>query len=261
MTSTGRRQHIMSHIRRHGAGKVDAFAEQFNVSAVTIRHDLNLLEKEGCVFRCYGGATLNPNFAFDQPLYRKDQLNRSIKQCIAQAAAALITHGDTVILDSGSTIALMPQYLTQKKLVVMTNALNTAYQLSSNDNVELHVVGGNLRRASCSLIGNHGEEQIRAYFFDKLFLGVDGFDLESGITTPDPGEAQINRAMCDVSRQIIAVTDSSKFGRKSFCMIRAAAQIDVLVTDSRIPHHVHRALQELGVTVILADQLTQQEHA
>ncbi|MGL5604453.1 MAG: DeoR family transcriptional regulator, partial [Plesiomonas sp.] len=109
MTSTERRQHIMSHIRRHGAGKVDAFAEQFNVSAVTIRHDLNLLEKEGCVFRCYGGATLNPNFAFDQPLYRKDQLNRSIKQCIAQAAAALITHGDTVILDSGSTIALMPQ--------------------------------------------------------------------------------------------------------------------------------------------------------
>ena len=102
MTSTERRQQIMSHIRRHGAGKVDAFAEQFNVSAVTIRHDLNLLEKEGCVFRCYGGATLNPNFAFDQPLYRKDQLNRSIKQCIAQAAAALITHGDTVILDSGA---------------------------------------------------------------------------------------------------------------------------------------------------------------
>ncbi|GAB2657229.1 transcriptional repressor AgaR [Vibrio panuliri] len=255
MTSAERRQQIMAHIRSHGAGKVDEFASQYNVSAVTIRHDLNLLEKEGCVFRCYGGATLNPNFAFDQPLYRKDQLNRSAKQSIAQAAANLIHDGEAVILDSGTTIGLMPQYLVNKQhLVVMTNALNTAYQLSKLDNVDLHVVGGSLRRASCSLIGNHGEQQIRSYLFDKLFLGVDGFDLQAGITTPDNHEAQVNRAMCEVARQVIAVTDSSKFGRKSFCMIRAANQIDVLVTDSNIPHATHQALIEMGVEVILADQ-------
>ncbi|EHD0095471.1 DeoR family transcriptional regulator [Vibrio vulnificus] len=255
MTSAERRQRIMSHIRQHGSGKVDDFALAFNVSAVTIRHDLNLLEKEGCVFRCYGGANLNPNFAFDQPLYRKDQINRDIKQMIAYAAAQLIGDGEAIILDSGSTIALMPQHLTQKKLVVMTNALNTAYQLSHNDNVELHVIGGSLRRASCSLTGHHGEQQIRTYLFDKLFLGVDGFDLQAGITTPDNHEAQVNRAMCDVARQVIAVTDSSKFGRKSFCMIRAANQIDVLVTDSHIPHATHEAILAMGVAVILADQM------
>jgi len=127
MTSAERRQRIMSHIRQHGSGKVDDFA---------------------LAFRCYGGANLNPNFAFDQPLYRKDQINRDIKQMIAYAAAQLIGDGEAIILDSGSTIALMPQHLTQKKLVVMTNALNTAYQLSHNDNVELHVIGGSLRRAS-----------------------------------------------------------------------------------------------------------------
>ncbi|QDC94122.1 transcriptional repressor AgaR [Vibrio furnissii] len=256
MTSAERRQRIMTHIQQHGSGKVDDFALTFNVSAVTIRHDLNVLEKEGCVFRCYGGANLNPNFAFDQPLHRKDQLNRTTKQMIALAAAQLISDGEAVILDSGSTIALMPQHLTQKKLVVMTNALNTAYQLSHNDNVELHVIGGSLRRASCSLTGHHGEQHIRSYLFDKLFLGVDGFDLHAGITTPDSHEAQVNRAMCDVARQVIAVTDSSKFGRKSFCLIRAANQIDVLVTDSLIPHATHQALLEMGVDVIIADHIS-----
>ncbi|WP_070963837.1 transcriptional repressor AgaR [Vibrio sonorensis] len=255
MTSAQRRQQIMNHIRQHGAGKVDEFVSRFNVSAVTIRHDLNVLEKEGCVFRCYGGATLNPNFAFDQPLHRKDQLNRSLKQSLALAASKLVKDGEAIMLDSGSTIALMPQFLADKqKLTVMTNALNTAYQLSSYENVDLHVVGGELRRASCSLTGHHGEHQIRSYLFDKLFLGVDGFDLEAGVTTPDSNEAQINRTMCDVSRQVIAVTDSSKFGRKSFCTIRAAAQIDVLVTDQHIPTDLHQALLELGVTVIIADQ-------
>ncbi|WP_337163093.1 transcriptional repressor AgaR [Vibrio fluvialis] len=256
MTSAERRQRIMSHIQQHGSGKVDDFALTFNVSAVTIRHDLNVLEKEGCGFRCYGGANLNPNFAFDQPLHRKDQLNRTTKQMIALAAAQLIGDGEAVILDSGSTIALMPQHLTQKKLVVMTNALNTAYQLSHNDNVELHVIGGSLRRASCSLTGHHGEQHIRSYLFDKLFLGVDGFDLHAGITTPDSHEAQVNRAMCDVARQVIAVTDSSKFGRKSFCLIRAANQIDVLVTDSLIPHATHQALLEMGVDVVIADHIS-----
>ncbi|MDA0147922.1 transcriptional repressor AgaR [Vibrio sp. LaRot3] len=255
MTSAERRQKIMAHIRTHGSGRVDEFVDQFNVSAVTIRHDLNLLEKEGCVFRCYGGASLNPNFAFDQPLYRKDQINRSAKQSIAEAAAKLVEDGEAIILDSGSTIGLMPQYLSGKQqLVVMTNALNTAYQLSGNENIDLHVVGGTLRRASCSLIGHHGEQQVRSYLFDKLFLGVDGFDLKAGITTPDNHEAQINRAMCESARQVIAVTDSSKFGRKSFCMIRAANQIDVLVTDSNIPTSTHQALLDMGVEVILADQ-------
>ncbi|WCE32606.1 transcriptional repressor AgaR [Vibrio sp. SCSIO 43137] len=260
MTSTERRQQIVDFIRQHGEGKVDEFAHQFSVSTVTIRHDLNLLESQGCVFRCYGGATINPNFAFDQPLHRKGLLNKSTKEKIAAVAAAKIQDGEAIILDSGSTIGHMTSYLDRKQgLVVMTNAINTAYQLTAFDNVDLFVVGGNLRRSSCSLTGSHGVSQVKDYRFDKLFLGVDGFDLEAGITTPNQSEAQVNRAMCDVSRQVIAVTDSSKFGRKSFCMIRAAGDIDVLITDSGIPEHYHTALEEMGVEVILADQVSNQE--
>ncbi|WP_375748495.1 transcriptional repressor AgaR [Vibrio sp. HN007] len=257
MTSAERRQKIIEIIHQKGDGKVDQFASMFNVSAVTIRHDLNLLEQQGCVHRCYGGATLNPNFAFDQPLHRKGLLNKSAKEKIAACAAALIHDGEAVILDSGSTIGHMPTYLSKKKdLVVMTNALNTAHQLSGFNNVDLYVVGGNLRRASFSLMGAQGVQQVKEYRFDKLFLGVDGFDLEAGITTPNQGEAQVNRAMCDVSRQVIAVTDSSKFGRKSFCMIRSVEQIDTLITDSQIPEHYYQTLTQLGVEVIIADKIT-----
>ena len=260
MTSSDRRQKIVDHIRQYGEGKVEDFVSQFRVSAVTIRHDLNLLEKQGCVYRCYGGATINPNFAFDQPLHRKGLLNRTIKEQIADVAAALVQDGDSIILDSGSTIGYMTEHLDRKKgLVVMTNAINTAYQLTGCKDVDLLVVGGNLRRSSCSLIGSHGVQQIRDYRFDKLFLGVDGFDLEAGVTTPNQNEAQVNRAMCDVSRQIIAVTDSSKFGRKSFCMIRAANQIDTLITDSGISAHYLDVLSEMEVEVILADKLIKQE--
>ncbi|WED24952.1 DeoR/GlpR family DNA-binding transcription regulator [Vibrio sp. JC009] len=257
MTSSERRQKIIELIHQQGEGKVDQFADQFGVSAVTIRHDLNLLEQQGCVHRCYGGATLNPNFAFDQPLHRKGLMNKSAKEKIASVAASLVQDGEAVILDSGSTIACMPPYLGRKKdLVVMTNALNTAHQLSGYNNVDLFVVGGNLRRASFSLMGSHGVQQVKEYRFDKLFLGVDGFDLEAGITTPNQGEAQVNRAMCEVSRQVIAVADSSKFGRKSFCMIRGADEIDMLITDSQIPQHYYQTLTGMGVEVILADKIT-----
>ncbi|NOI67043.1 transcriptional repressor AgaR [Vibrio sp. 99-8-1] len=257
MTSTERRQKIVELIRKNGEGKVDDFSARFAVSTVTIRHDLNLLEQQGCVYRCYGGATINHNFAFDQPLHRKGLLNKSTKEKIAIVAASMIQDGEAIILDSGSTIGYMTEYLDRKKdLVVMTNAINTAYQLTAYENVDLFVVGGNLRRSSCSLIGSHGVQQVKDYRFDKLFLGVDGFDLDAGVTTPNQNEAQVNRAMCEVSRQVIAVTDSSKFGRKSFCMIKAAKEIDVLITDSEIPEHYLQTLTDMGVEVILADQVT-----
>jgi DeoR family transcriptional regulator, aga operon transcriptional repressor len=111
-----------------------------------------------------------------------------------------------------------------------------------------------VRSASWSIDGPTAEQHIRQYRFDKLFLGVDGFDLTSGITTPQLGEAQINRAMCDVSREIIAVADSSKFGRTSFCLIREVERIHRLVTDSAISEQYVRALEKMGVEIIIADR-------
>ncbi|AGQ31308.1 transcriptional repressor AgaR [Serratia liquefaciens] len=250
-----RRELIIDQLCREGSVRVEQLSAQFSVSSVTIRSDLRQLEKSGCAVRAYGGAMLNKQFAFDRPLQDKGRINRDVKYTIACAAAELVNNGDAIILDSGSTTSQMAQQLVGKKdLVVMTNALNIAFELANNEQVDLMVVGGSVRRKSWSLYGPAAEQHMRQFRFDKLFLGVDGFDLLSGITTPDPGEAQLNRAMCDVAREVIAVADASKFGRTSFCMIREIGQIQRLVTDSRIPENYLHALNHLGVDVIIADR-------
>jgi DeoR family transcriptional regulator of aga operon len=250
-----RRELIIDQLCREGSVRVEQLSAQFSVSSVTIRSDLRQLEKSGCAVRAYGGAMLNKQFAFDRPLQDKGRINRDVKYAIACAAAQLVNDGDAIILDSGSTTSQMAQQLVGKKdLVVMTNALNIAFELANNEQVDLMVVGGSVRRKSWSLYGPAAEQHMRQFRFDKLFLGVDGFELLSGITTPDPGEAQLNRAMCDVAREVIAVADASKFGRTSFCMIREIGQIQRLVTDSRIPENYLHALNHLGVDVIIADR-------
>ncbi|ENG6105277.1 DeoR/GlpR transcriptional regulator [Serratia liquefaciens] len=250
-----RRELIIDQLCREGSVRVEQLSAQFSVSSVTIRSDLRQLEKSGCAVRAYGGAMLNKQFAFDRPLQDKGRINRDVKYAIACAAAELVNDGDAIILDSGSTTSQMAQQLVGKKdLVVMTNALNIAFELANNEQVDLMVVGGSVRRKSWSLYGPAAEQHMRQFRFDKLFLGVDGFDLLSGITTPDPGEAELNRAMCDVAREVIAVADASKFGRTSFCMIREIGQIQRLVTDSRIPENYLHALNHLGVDVIIADR-------
>ncbi|CAI0708684.1 transcriptional repressor AgaR [Serratia liquefaciens] len=250
-----RRELIIDQLCREGSVRVEQLSAHFSVSSVTIRSDLRQLEKSGCAVRAYGGAMLNKQFAFDRPLQDKGRINRDVKYAIACAAAELVNDGDAIILDSGSTTSQMAQQLVGKKdLVVMTNALNIAFELANNEQVDLMVVGGSVRRKSWSLYGPAAEQHMRQFRFDKLFLGVDGFDLLSGITTPDPGEAQLNRAMCDVAREVIAVADASKFGRTSFCMIREIGQIQRLVTDSRIPENYLHALKHLGVDVIIADR-------
>ena len=197
---------------------------------------------------------LNQQFAFDRPLRDKGRLNRDVKTLIANAAAGYVRDGDALILDSGSTTAQIVPFLKGRRdLVVMTNALNIAYELSGNDGVEVMVLG---QRAPQLLLALRSgcRAAIASVPLRQAVLGVDGFDLSAGITTPHPGEAHLNRVMCEVAREIIAVADASKFGRKSFCMIREAGQIHRLITDSRLPDDYERALTELGVEVIIADR-------
>ncbi|MDX7992851.1 transcriptional repressor AgaR [Xenorhabdus littoralis] len=253
--TTKRRESIIKLLYDIGSVKVEALSKYFGVSSVTIRSDLRYLEKEGCVSRAHGGAKINNRFAFDRPLRLKGRLEKEIKIRIGARAAEFIQDGDSLIIDSGSTTAEIVPHLTQyRSLVVMTNALNIAYQLTEYDDIEVIVLGGVIRRNSYSLYGSTAEQQLSQYRFNTVFLGVDGFDLEAGITTPHAGEAHLNRIMCDAAHQIIAVTDGSKFGRRSFCLIRESHQIHRLITDRRIPEHYRSTLTEQGVDVIVVDE-------
>lgn len=251
MNTVERREQIIDLLCQEGAVSVNQLSDRYGVSTVTIRNDLAYLEKKGCLLRSYGGAILNKQFAFDRPLQDKGRINFDVKNAIARQAAELVEDGDRIILDSGSTTAQMVPYLHDKRnLIVMTNALNIAYDLVTHTDIEVMVVGGNVRKNAYSISGPTVEQYLKMYRFDKLFLGVDGFDLTAGITTPNLAEAHLNRVMCDVSQEIIAVTDSSKFDRKSFCMITEVDKLNCLVTDSNIPEHYLTALRERSVRVI-----------
>ncbi|HBC6240390.1 TPA: DeoR/GlpR transcriptional regulator [Citrobacter freundii] len=250
-----RREQIIDLLCDQGSVRVEPLSVHFGVSSVTIRNDLRYLEQKGCVMRSYGGAVLNQHFALDRPLQDKDRLNRDVKTRIAEKAASFVKYGDTLILDSGSTTTLIPPMLKNRRdLVVMTNALNIAWELANFERVDVMILGGNVRQSVYSLYGPSAEHQLRQYRFDKLFLGVDGFCLEAGITTPHPGEAHLNQVMCEVAQEVTVVADSSKFGRKSFCMISEISGIDRVITDSGIPENYHRTLIQLGVDVVIADE-------
>ena len=249
-----RREKIIHLLDTENTVSVNKLSKLFKVSSVTIRNDLRHLEEKGCILRCYGGAMLNKSFALDKPLLDKSRINSNIKNKIAQRAAEMVNDGDRIILDSGSTTAAMVPYLRNKKnLIVFTNAVNIAYELSTNNDIEVIIAGGNIRKKAYSISGPTVEQQLRMYHFDKLFLGVDGFDLDAGITTPNFGEANVNRVMCQVSGQIIAMTDSTKFGRKSFCTIENVNPIKTIITDSKIPKDYLEQLHTLGINVVIVD--------
>lgn len=251
-----RRMEIVNVVNRDGKARVEDLAAQFDVSSVTIRSDLQFfLEKNGYVVRSHGAAIPNTGVIAELTVHEKRRQNAGIKSLIGQAAAKLIESGDTVILDSGTTTREIATSLKSlEDVVVMTNGLDVAMELASAPGIEVLMSGGVLRKNALSFSGSQAEHSLKNYRFDKVFLGVDGFDLRAGITTHNEQEASLNRLMCEISEQVIAVADSSKFGKRSCHMIREFGNIDTLVTDSDIPEDYVQGLREMKVDVIIVEK-------
>ncbi|TCV97942.1 DeoR family transcriptional regulator [Biostraticola tofi] len=255
-STSERREKIISLLKSQGAVQVSDLAARFQVSTVTIRGDLTFLEKRGMATRAYGGALIcqPPTMASERSIEAKQTEHLLVKQRIAQQAASMITAGSTIILDSGTTTYEIALQLGDKQdIIVMTNGMNVANALLNASAVELLLTGGHLRRSSQSFYGSQAELSLDNYHFDMLFLGVDGLSLTQGVTTHHENEARMNRRMCEVSKRIIAVADSSKFNRVGLHRIIDTARIDVLITDTAISDEMRKGLEDLGVELLLVD--------
>jgi DeoR family transcriptional regulator of aga operon len=246
---------ILNILSEEGKVFVHELSNAFKVSEVTIRNDLDQLEKKNLLIRARGGAMISNNVvSFDQRISEKNKLNLKEKMKIGAKAATLVQDGDTIILDSGTTTSEVAKNLEGvRDLTVITNALNIANILINFQNLNLIIPGGMLRKTSLSLVGPIAEKSLRGLFVDKLIMGVDGFDTHSGIYTPNVEEAHINNLMISIARQVILVTDSSKFNRKSLAFICGTDQIDQVVTDSGIPAGDQKRLRDAGVSLIIVD--------
>ena len=250
-----RRERILRELREQGSVQVDKLASAFSVSSQTIRQDLNFLAKLGTAARSYGGAVLRDaqSPAPEAPLETKKQLFAAEKSSIGRIAAALIQAGDSIILDSGTTtLQIAANIPSGVDVTVVTNDLAIANELAGHEGLQLLMLGGALRRKNMSLFGTQAERAVQELSVDKLFLGVDGFDMQKGVTTHFEPEAILNRMMCEAATEIIVVTDSSKFGKVCLHKIIEPGRITKLITDERVGRDVVDELTRQGVEVVLA---------
>ena len=250
-----RRRQISAMIKTRGSVQVVALSDMFGVSMQTIRKDLHYLEDHGIAARAYGGAiaadvvTLNAEPAIESKRVSHPQE----KERIGRLAAAMVEPGDSIMLDSGTTALQIARFLPDNEdITVVTNDFNVLGALTQKRNIKIVMLGGEFRRKNMAFYGAQTMASLDDLLLDKLFLGVDGFDVERGITTHHEPEAQLNRKMVASARRVIAVTDSSKFGKVCLHRIIDISEIDDLVTDNQAPDHIARAAEDLAFTLHLA---------
>jgi DeoR family transcriptional regulator of aga operon len=249
-----RRKYIINEISTQGQVFVHDLSERFKVSEVTIRNDLEQLERKNVLIRARGGAIkFEGNMARERELSDKDKLHYEEKSRIGKKAASLIKSGDTIIIDSGTTTMEVARNIPDNsEITVISNALNIVNQLTSRQGINLIMLGGYFRKTSHSLVGFLAEKNLQNFFVDKVFLGVDGFDVQYGAFTPNLEEAHLNQIMIKNAKEVILVADSSKFARKSLAFICEVKMIHVIVTDEGISADSKRKLEDAGVKVITA---------
>ncbi len=248
MNNVERHQHIIKEVNLKGHISVVELCESLGVSSVTIRKDLQFLEDSGLVYRTHGGVTKHNPYQTDRSVIEKEKIHENEKRAIAKRAAEFITNNG-----SGTTTQFFArEIMPQGHLTVVTSALNVTLELLKHPNIEVIQLGGSVRQTSSSVTGQYAIHTLDQFFCSKLFLGVDGIDLEYGISTTSAQEAMLNQKMIEVAHQVIVLADSSKFSRKSFGKITDLVNIDVIISDE-IPPAFMELFDSLGIQTIICE--------
>ncbi len=252
MIKEERHKLIMELLTKENSVLVTTLSSRLAVSSVTIRKDLTELEKEKKLYRSHGSAILIDPYINTRPITEKEKLCADEKRMIGKIAASLITKDDSIIIASGSTVKAFSKIITPiNKLTVITASLQIAEILAQNDGIDVIQLGGMLRHSSISVVGQYAEKMLANFSCSKLYLGVDGIDLDFGITTTNIMEATLNRQMISCSQKTIVLADSSKFGRRGFGKIAEMEDVDIIITDSKISPATAKRIEEKGIELII----------
>jgi len=255
MLANQRREKILELICEDGHAKVLNLSRIFKVTEVTIRQDLERLEKEGLIRREHGGAVLVDIGAGVRNITLQNQKNNMPeKMAIARRAVSFIKNGDTIILDSGSTTTEIAKLITDfQDITVITNALNIALILGAYPNINLVVTGGEFKAPTLSLTGQKAADFFYNLNVDKLFLATAGITLKSGLTYPSISDICVKRAMIESANEVYLVADSSKIGLNSFASLGALSLINLLITDSNITERNKEMLENNEIYYVVAE--------
>lgn len=254
MLANQRRERILASIREDGFAKVSDLSKMFKVSEVTIRQDLEKIEKEGLIYREHGGAVIKNMSDHVRNIELINLENIDLKRLIGARAAQYIEEGDTIILDSGSTTTEIAKcLLDRKELTVITNSLNIALILGVNPGINLVLTGGEFKAPTLSLTGQKAADFFSGINVDKLFLATAGISLKSGLTYPSISDLVVKRAMIGVADQVYLVADSTKIGKSAFASLGALSLIHYLITDNGITEKDKKHFLEHEIEFIIAE--------
>jgi DeoR/GlpR family transcriptional regulator of sugar metabolism len=251
-----RRQAILDLIETSGRVSVTELRQQFSVSEVTIRADLQALANDGLLVRTHGGAV--PALKVNQGLQELSLAVRRQKQVaqkndIAKQAATMIHNGEAIILDTSSTaLAIAACLKNHRELTIVTNSLIVAVEMLDAPGVSVVMPGGTVRRDSASLVGADGLELVNQFNIQKGFFGAHGLTEAEGLTDVSAAEAKMKRPLVAMTRQVIAVLDASKLGQVGLMSFAQIEDIDCVITDAQAPSDMVARLREKDIEVILA---------
>ncbi len=255
MTTYVRRKSLIDLLRKQPGLRVAELAKALDVSDGTVRNDLNALEEEKRLVRVHGGAVLNEQDQFkNNSFLLRFQKNAAAKLAIAREAAVLVNDGDSILLDASSTAYYLAQALSdRRKLRVMTNGFEVARELAQNSSNTVILIGGVVNNDSSSVTGLLSEQIIAEMHIEKSFFSCSGFSFERGMTEVHFAEAQLKRKAIESSRQVIALVDSSKFGKDDLTPFAHTDQIAQLISDTGLSPEWREKLKQAGINFTLCE--------
>jgi len=220
--------------------KVNLLAEMLSVSHVTLRKDLDNLEKRGIIKRTHGYASLDG--ADDTG--KRMAINHSIKRGIAEAAAQIVEEGETIMIESGSCCALFAEELalSNKNITIITNSIFITNYISKMHNIKIILLGGCYQPESQVLVGPMTSKCCEAFFCDKFFIGADGFIPEHGFTGRDLMRVQTAIELSGFAKKVFFLTDAAKFYHRGAYSLMKLDKIAGVFTDDSIPKEAETTL-------------------
>lgn len=252
MFQNQRREKILLLIQENGSCQVNELSSIFGVTEQTIRQDLVALEKEGLIIRQHGGALLKSSPS-SISVSIPDRGHSLEKEAIGKKAATFVNDGDSIILDSGTTISAMAKFLANRKnMNVVTNALNIALGLGSEPSNKVLVIGGEFKPPTFSCTGERSLSLFDSIYVDKLFLATGGFSVDGGLSYPGLSDIAIKRAMIKSAKTVYLLADSSKSEKTLLASLGGLDKVDYLISDDKLNPEVRERIESIGVKVITA---------
>lgn len=247
-----RRQRILERVAGGGVSVHELVAE-LDVSEITVRRDLALLERSARLLRVHGGAVPNERVSYEFSFKEKESRNREAKEAIGRAAAQMVQTGSAVFLDTGTTALAAARALRPiRPGVIITINLCIASEYVGQREVEVLMPGGKVGALSPDLYGEWTMETLANVSVDVAFLGCDTVLVEEGYYTADPRSGAVSRLMLRRSKRAYLLADSSKFGRRSLCRVAPLEDLSGIVTDDRLSAEQRSALEAAEIDVIIA---------